>query len=108
MGTGSGQIPDMSNYRSGGGWVEFPDGTIIQMGTNIAGSVGSPALVNFPVPFTQYYKIATSFDVAAANAGDCPAFATTPAGTARAAFYLMSSRGPGSTGAGANWIAIGK
>ncbi|MEN1984566.1 hypothetical protein SLK74_26180, partial [Enterobacter asburiae] len=27
VGTGPGQIPDMSSFTSGPGWVRFPDGT---------------------------------------------------------------------------------
>jgi len=108
VGTGQNQIPDMSSFIGGGGWMGFPDGTLIQMGTSISGPVGYPTTVYFPVPFTSYYKITTSFDVAGNNASDCPSFATSPAGTGLIAFYLMSSRNSNTNGAGANWIAIGK
>ena len=33
VGTGPGQIPDMSSFTSGPGWVRFPDGTTIQQGS---------------------------------------------------------------------------
>ncbi|EFD5228777.1 hypothetical protein N8M33_002925 [Escherichia coli] len=107
VGTGENQIPDMASFTSGPGWMKFPDGTIIQFGVSIAGPIGYPTTVNFPIPFTSGYRIATSFDSAINGATDCPAFATTPAGGGLLAFYLMSSR-TGGTGAGANWIAIGK
>ncbi|EAB6439540.1 phage tail protein [Salmonella enterica subsp. enterica serovar Mbandaka] len=107
VGTGENQIPDMASFTSGPGWMKFPDGTIIQFGVNIAGPIGYPKTVNFPIPFTSGYRIATSFDSAINGATDCPAFATTPAGGGLLAFYLMSSR-TGGAGAGANWIAIGK
>ncbi|ENA8942830.1 hypothetical protein ABG093_002106 [Escherichia coli] len=107
VGTGVNQIPDMASFTSGPGWMKFPDGTIIQFGVSIAGPIGYPTTVNFPIPFTSGYRIATSFDSAINGATDCPAFATTPAGGGLLAFYLMSSR-TGGTGAGANWIAIGK
>lgn len=107
VGTGANQIPDMASFKSGPGWMKFPDGTIIQFGVNIAGPIGHPTTVNFPIPFTSGYRIATSFDSAVNGATDCPAFATTPVGGGLLAFYLMSSRTSG-TDAGANWIAIGK
>lgn len=107
VGNGANQIPTMANFTSGPGWMKFPDGTIMQFGTNIAGQISFPTTINFPVPFTSGCRIATSFDSALNTATDCPAFATSPAGTGLFAFYLMSSR-TGGTGAGANWIAIGK
>ncbi|MHC1955341.1 gp53-like domain-containing protein, partial [Escherichia coli] len=107
VGTGANQIPDMSSFTSGPGWMKFPDGTIIQFGVSMSGPIGYPTTVNFPIPFTSGYRIATSFDSAINGATDCPAFATTPAGDRLFAFYLMSSR-TGGIGAGANWIAIGK
>ncbi|ELY2811997.1 hypothetical protein VWS36_004306 [Cronobacter sakazakii] len=105
VGNGTNQIPDMSLFQSGIGWTKFPDGTIIQRGTTISGNRGFPALVTLPIPFTSSFTVATSFDQAITTAKDCPSFAVTPAGLT--AFYLMSSRTSG-TGAGANWIAIGK
>ena len=106
-GNGAGQIPTMANFTSGSGWIKFPDGTIIQTGVAISGQIGFPTTITFPIPFTVSCRIATSFDTASSSATDCPAFATSPAGTGLFAFYLMSSR-TGGTGAGANWIAIGK
>lgn len=106
-GNGTEQIPTMANFTSGSGWIKFPDGTIIQTGVAISGQIGFPTTITFPIPFIVSCRIATSFDTASSSATDCPAFATSPAGTGLFAFYLMSSR-TGGTGAGANWIAIGK
>lgn len=106
-GNGAGQIPTMANFTSGPGWVKFPDGTIIQFGVSISGPVKYPTAITLPVPFTQEgFKITTSFDSATSSANGCPAFATTAIGLS--GFYLMSSRDGSTTGAGANWIAIGR
>ncbi|CNK97522.1 tail fiber protein [Yersinia aldovae] len=105
VGTGVNQIPDMSAFTSGPGWMKFPDGTIIQFGTNIAGSAGYPTSVNFPVPFTADFRVTCSFD-SPTNTADCPAFSTSKIGNV--GFYLASSRQGSVTGAGAHWIAIGK
>lgn len=106
VGNAANQIPDMSYFTSGPGWMKFPDGTIMQFGTSISGSVGFPTTVTLPVPFTVDYKVTTSFDSALNTSTDCPSFATSRIGLT--AFYLMSSRVGNVTGAGANWIAVGK
>jgi phage-related tail fiber protein len=105
VGTGVNQIPDMSAFTSGAGWMRFPDGTIIQFGTNISGSAGYPTVVNFPIPFTADFRVTCSFD-SPTSAADCPAFSTSKIGNT--GFYLASSRQGSITGAGAHWIAIGK
>lgn len=107
VGTGINQIPDMSSFQSGSGWVRFPDGTIIQRGVAISGSTGYPVAISFPIPFTkENFVVTTSYDLASNLANDCPSFAVTPIGTV--GFYLMSSRVGDVTGAGANWIAVGE
>ncbi|CRY80211.1 phage tail protein [Yersinia intermedia] len=107
IGTGTGQVPSMASFTSGPGWVRFPDGTIIQRGSSIAGSVSYPAGIYFSIPFTNAdFKVTTAFDSASYSATDCPAFATSPIGLA--GFYLMSSRVGAVTGAGAHWIAVGR
>ena len=105
VGNGNNQIPDMSFFESGPGWIKFPDGTIIQTGISISGNIGFPATVSLHIPFRVSFAVTTSFDRASSVSNDCPSFATTPIGLT--GFYLMSSRTSG-TGAGANWIAIGK
>lgn len=47
VGTGSGQIPDMSFWTSGPGWFNLPSGLIIQHGDS--GTSGSS--ITFPIPF---------------------------------------------------------
>ncbi|WP_053085142.1 MULTISPECIES: gp53-like domain-containing protein [Enterobacter] len=95
-----------SEFTSGPGWVRFPDGTIIQTGTAIVGSLSSPTAISFPIPFTQMgYKVTTSFDQASGTSNDCPSFAVSPQAVNWA--YFMSSRTNG-VNAGCNWIAIGR
>lgn len=49
VGSGSGQIPDMSNFQSGGGWFKLPSGYVIQA---FEASFDSNGLyINFPIPF---------------------------------------------------------
>lgn len=105
LGNGANQVPTMANFTSGPGWVKFPDGTIMQFGTNISGSAGYPTAVNFPIPFTDDYRVACSFDTPT-SAEDCPAFSTRKINNY--GFYLASSRQGAVKGAGANWIAIGR
>lgn len=105
LGNGDNQVPTMANFTSGPGWVKFPDGTIMQFGTNISGSAGYPTAVNFPIPFTDDYRVACSFDTPT-SAEDCPAFSTSKINNY--GFYLASSRQGAVKGAGANWIAIGR
>lgn len=95
-----------SEFTSGPGWVRFPDGTIIQTGTAVVGSLSSPTAISFPIPFTQMgYKVTTSFDQASGTSNDCPSFAVSPQAVNWA--YFMSSRTNG-VNAGCNWIAIGR
>ncbi|WPU22554.1 hypothetical protein RI049_21400 [Cedecea neteri] len=105
LGNGTNQVPTMANFTSGSGWMKFPDGTIMQFGTNISGSAGYPTAINFPIPFTTDYRVACTFDTPTST-GDCPAFSTSKINNS--GFFLASSRQGNVTGAGANWIAIGK
>lgn len=105
VGTGANQLPSMASFTAGPGWMKFPDGTIIQFGTNIAGSAGYPTSVNLPIPFTVDFRVTCSYDTPTST-GDCPAFSTSRIGNT--GFYLASSRQGSVVGAGAHWIAIGK
>ncbi|QMF90585.1 hypothetical protein HVY71_00430 [Citrobacter freundii] len=49
VGSGAGQVPDMSNFQSGGGWFKLPSGYVIQA---FEASFDSNGLyINFPIPF---------------------------------------------------------
>ena len=53
VGTGTGQIPDISSWVSGGspttGWRKTPDGYIEQWG--LTGATTTDVFINFPIPF---------------------------------------------------------
>jgi hypothetical protein len=53
VGTGTNQIPDMSAYTSGSGWIRFPDGTTIQSGNASFASGINNIYVNFPRAFSN-------------------------------------------------------
>ena len=49
VGSGAGQVPDMSSFQSGGGWFKLPSGYVIQA---FEASFDSNGLyINFPIPF---------------------------------------------------------
>ncbi|WP_130075846.1 gp53-like domain-containing protein [Escherichia coli] len=49
IGSGEGQIPDMSNFQSGYGWFKLPSGDIIQaFGASFD---ANGRYINFPIPF---------------------------------------------------------
>lgn len=49
VGSGAGQVPDMSNFQSGYGWFKLPSGDIIQAFGASFDSDGR--YINFPIPF---------------------------------------------------------
>ncbi|HFI8340465.1 TPA: phage tail protein, partial [Escherichia coli] len=102
-------IPDMSSFPSGSNWFKLPDGTIVQKGTSVAGAIGSPTFINFPVAFTNYstVQIVVSYDNAASAVTSIPSFAATPVSTGLG-FNLMGSQPSGSNTTYCRWIAIGK
>ncbi|HAW5484928.1 TPA: phage tail protein, partial [Escherichia coli] len=83
VGTGTNQIPDMSSFTSGNGWCRYPDGTIFQRGVSVAGAIGSPTFINFPIAFTNYstVQIVVSYDNAESSVNSIPSFAATPVST---------------------------
>lgn len=109
VGTAANQIPDMSSFPSGSNWFKLPDGTIVQKGTSVAGAIGSPTFINFPVAFTNYstVQIVMSYDNAASAVTFIPSFAATPVSTGLG-FSLMGSQPSGSNTTYCRWIAIGK
>ncbi|EHV4735276.1 phage tail protein [Escherichia coli] len=109
VGTGTNQIPDMSSFTSGNGWCRYPDGTIFQRGVSVAGAIGSPTFINFPIAFTNYstVQIVVSYDNAESAVNSIPSFAATPVSTGLG-FSLMGSQPSGSNTTYCRWIAIGK
>ncbi|HGC1456247.1 TPA: hypothetical protein ACIX2Y_002929 [Escherichia coli] len=109
VGTGTNQIPDMSSFTSGNGWCRYPDGTIFQRGVSVAGAIGSPTFINFPIAFTNYstVQIVVSYDNAESSVNSIPSFAATPVSTGLG-FSLMGSQPSGSNTTYCRWIAIGK
>ncbi len=109
VGTGTNQIPDMSSFTSGNGWCRYPDGTIFQRGISVAGAIGSPTFINFPIAFTNYstVQIVVSYDNTESSVNSIPSFAATPVSTGLG-FSLMGSQPSGSNTTYCRWIAIGK
>lgn len=109
VGTGTNQIPDMSSFTSGNGWCRYPDGTIFQRGVSVAGAIGSPTFIKFPIAFTNYstVQIVVSYDNAESTVNSIPSFAATPVSTGLG-FSLMGSQPSGSNTTYCRWIAIGK
>lgn len=105
VGTGSGQIPDMSSFTSGTGWASLPGGTIIQWGIAASGQIGDPQTINFPVPFTNYstVQLVASYDNAGASA--VYSFAAQPISNTQ--FKLLNSTSSPAV-IYARWIAIGR
>ncbi|WBM57460.1 phage tail protein [Enterobacter hormaechei] len=106
VGTGAGQIPDMSSFTSGTGWASLPGGTIIQWGIAASGQIGNPQTINFPVPFTNYstVQLVASYDNAGASAAPY-SFAAQPISNTQ--FKLLNSI-TSSAVIYARWIAIGR
>ncbi|MCU3444626.1 gp53-like domain-containing protein, partial [Enterobacter asburiae] len=109
VGTGANQIPDMNSFASGNNWAKFPEGTIIQRGISVAGAIGTPTFIMFPVAFTNYntIQVLAGYDNAASAVTSIPSFAATPVSTGLG-FSLMGSQAAGTNTTYARWIAIGK
>ncbi len=98
----------LSSFTSGAGWIRFPDGTIMQWGTSVAGFIGNPVDITFPIPFTvQAYTIVANYDQAKLGDNQCPAIGVQPMGDSW--FRMVTSRPPE---AGlqvlARWYALGR
>ncbi|CNH92856.1 phage tail protein [Yersinia alsatica] len=109
VGNGENQIPDMSFFQSGTGWLKLPDGTIIQRGTAIAAgptntNVFTITAVKYPIPFTR-----ESFAVGSLNTGvktgDFVNVSLEGQTLTGFSFYYAS---PSSSNPILKWIAIGK
>ena len=106
VGTGAGQIPDMSSFTSGTGWASLPGGTIIQWGIAVSGQIGDPQTINFHIPFTNYstVQLIASYDNAGAS-GAPYSFAAQPISNTQ--FKLLNSTSSPAV-IYARWIAIGR
>ncbi|CDH34859.1 hypothetical protein XBI1_590001 [Xenorhabdus bovienii str. Intermedium] len=72
IGNGPNQIPDMSFFSAGGGYMKFPDGKMIQYGYTQSDPSG-PKIINFPTPFAQecFGVTSSGTDPNAANISGC-------------------------------------
>ncbi|MCQ7329098.1 phage tail protein [Salmonella enterica] len=102
VGTGTGQVPDMSSWTSGSGWIKFPDGTIIQSGSQVVAGSTTISSSPLPIPFTStnYSLIASFSGSAALPSGPCGGRPNSVSD-----FVLVNWS---STPATLNWLAIGK
>ncbi|EIJ0293704.1 phage tail protein [Escherichia coli] len=101
VGTGANQLPDMSAWTSGSGWVKFPDGTIIQSGKTTM-AAGQIAVRTLPIPFTT-----SGYIVLASFWGSDPA-PSKPVGVSSADLSTIRIANWSTPGAEIAWIAIGK
>lgn len=68
VGTGENQIPDMSSFGAGSGWIQLPNGKLLQWGT-YTGSA-TTGTINFPVPFPiSVGRVIMSLSGTSADAG---------------------------------------
>ena len=107
VGTGSGQIPDMSSFASAlssSGYQKLPSGLIIQWGAAVAGigsTGGTGNVVSFPVAFPRYCaQIITSYDNGSSS------IIAGAAGNQTTTQFLLRC---GATGGSYNfrWLAVG-
>ena len=107
VGTGSGQIPDMSSFASAlssSGYQKLPSGLISQWGAAVAGigsTGGTGNVVSFPVAFPRYCaQIITSYDNGSSS------IIAGAAGNQTTTQFLLRC---GATGGSYNfrWLAVG-
>ncbi|ASQ19673.1 phage tail protein [Enterobacter hormaechei] len=101
VGTGAGQIPDMSAFTSGSGWIKLPDGTIIQRGTSVK-AAGDISSVTLPIPFTV-----TGYTVIASIQSSDPA-PTRPVGAQSVNLSTIQLANWSGYQSIIAWVAIGK
>ncbi|EPR7248073.1 hypothetical protein [Escherichia coli] len=106
VGTGAGQIPDMTSFSSGSGWQRLPSGVIIQWGTAISGQVGDAHENPFPIAFTDLASIQIVATYDNPDAPNGPVHFGAKANTT-SSFSLLNSL-PNANVAYARWIAIGR
>ncbi|WP_000234901.1 gp53-like domain-containing protein [Escherichia coli] len=106
VGTGAGQIPDMTSFSSGSGWQRLPSGVIIQWGTALSGQVGEVQTNPFPIAFTDLGSIQIVATYDNPDAPNGPVHFAAKANTT-SSFRLLNSLGNANF-AYARWIAIGR
>lgn len=106
VGTGAGQIPDMSSFSSGSGWQRLPGGLIIQWGTAISGQAGDVKTNPFPIAFTDLASIQIVATYDNPDAPNGPVFFAAQPNTT-SSFRLLNSLNNANV-AFARWIAIGR
>ncbi|HGL4531556.1 hypothetical protein RZP48_02170 [Enterobacter asburiae] len=110
VGTGVGQIPDMSAFTSGPGWVRFPDGTTIQQGSAGFATGVNNQYVTLPRAFSSAnFRVATVWNDVGVSQGGTAAQAAADIGLGTGSktttrFGLWQG---GSGGFNVDWIAIG-
>lgn len=110
VGTGPGQIPDMSAFTSGPGWVRFPDGTTIQQGSAGFAIGVNNQYVTLPRAFSSAnFRVATVWnDVGVLQGGTAAqAAADIGLGTGSKTTTRFGLWQGGSGGFNVDWIAIG-
>ena len=108
VGTGSGQIPDMSSFtasRASTGWQKLPGGLIIQWG-QAATNTSSLATVAYPIPFPNnvFQVIGSCLDV---NNADIVAINSTDGVNFNLVAWVATSGSVLRTTTPVKWIAIG-
>lgn len=106
VGTGAGQIPDMSSFSSGSEWQRLPGGLIIQWGTAISGQAGDVQTNPFPIAFTDLASIQIVATYDNPDAPNGPVFFAAQPNTT-SSFRLLNSLNNANV-AFARWIAIGR
>lgn len=78
VGTGAGQIPDMSSFGislQNPGWAKFPSGLIIQWGNTPTGS--TERSITYPIPYPTNVILVTHFDAGWNSASNGSKWGTT-------------------------------
>ncbi|EOH3300152.1 hypothetical protein QCN14_17100 [Enterobacter roggenkampii] len=110
VGTGPGQIPDMSSFTSGPGWVRFPDGTTIQQGSAGFAIGVNNQYVTLPRAFSSAnFRVATVWNDVGVSQGGSAAqeAADIGLGTGSKTTTRFGLWQGGSGGFNVDWIAIG-
>ncbi|HDR2714829.1 hypothetical protein RZQ64_23350 [Enterobacter asburiae] len=111
VGTGAGQIPDMSAFTSGPGWVRFPNGTTIQYGSTGFAPGWNNQYVTLPRAFSSNnFRVATVWNDVGVPQGGATAQAAADIGlganTKTTTQFGLWQGGPG--GFNVDWIAVGE